>query len=397
MKFERTIFTHLLKRLQEPRRFIQVLAGPRQVGKTTLALQASQALTFPSHIASADAIGQKDLMWLEQQWEIGRLQLQNPSESKEALLILDEAQKIPQWSSTIKKLWDQDSLNKLPLKVLLLGSSPLLLQNGLTESLAGRFEVIPVPHWPFQEMKTAFGWSPEQFVFFGGYPGAAPLIADEKRWHDYVKDSLIETTVAKDILLMTRVDKPALLKRLLHLGCLYSGQIFSYQKMLGQLQDVGNTTTLTHYLELLSVTGMLTGLPKYVGTPVQQKASSPKLQVLNTALMSVMSEFSFPTALQHRDFWGRLVESAVGAHLINGARVHGISVFYWRDRNYEVDFVLQKEKKLVAIEVKSGRNKGSFSGMQKFAERFKPKRLLLIGKEGIPLEKFLSTEIDAWF
>ena len=280
--------------------------------------------------------------------------------------------------------------------MVLLGSSPLLIQKGLTESLAGRFELIPVMHWSLEEMNKAFGWDLDQYIYFGGYPGAAALISDRQRWARYILDSLVETTISRDILLMTRVDKPALLRRLFLLCCEYSGQILSYQKMLGQLQDAGNTTTLAHYLELLSGAGMVTGIPKFSGRKVMQRASSPKLQVMNTALMSVQSGFSFESARKDSEFWGRLVESAIGAHLINSAVGTGVEVYYWRERSREVDFVLKHGKDVTAIEVKSARGKVVLPGMEEFAWWFKPHRKLLVGGQGIPIEEFLRTPALHW-
>ena len=233
-------------------------------------------------------------------------------------------------------------------------------------------------------------------IYFGGYPGAADLIADRQRWSRYIIDSLIETTLSRDILLLTRVDKPALLRRLFQLGCTFSGQILSYQKMIGQLQDAGNTTTLAHYLELLTGAGMLTGLQKFAAHQVRERASSPKLQVLNTALISAQSRLTFDEARKDREFWGRLVESAVGAHLINSAAGTGIELFYWRERGREVDFILRSGKTVVAIEVKSGSRKEGLPGMDAFDKAFKPKRKLLVGGDGIPLEKFLLTPAADW-
>jgi predicted AAA+ superfamily ATPase len=318
--YQRAIFHTLLKRLQEPRQFIQVLAGPRQVGKTTIARQVLEAISIPAHFVTADEPTLRDRTWLSQQWEIARLKIKENNKQQGAVLILDETQKVSGWSEIIKRLWDEDARLGLPLKVVLLGSSPLLVQRGLTESLAGRFELIPVTHWSYAEMRDAFGWDVEHYLVYGGYPGAAVLIDDHERWARYIIDSIIETTVSRDILLLTRVDKPALLRRLFQLCCDYSGQVFSYQKMLGQLHDAGNTTTLAHYLDLLNGAGLIAGLAKFSGKHVKQRASSPKIQVLNTALMSASAHHSFEGAQQDRDYWGRLVESAVGAHLVNSTR-----------------------------------------------------------------------------
>src|SRR5271165_74889 len=326
-----TIHHELLKRLKEKRRFVQVLAGPRQVGKTTVVRQVMEASKIPAHYASADEPSLRDRTWLEQQWDIARLKA---GESKSgALLVLDEIQKVANWSSAVKLLWDADTHSGVPLKVVLLGSSPLLIQSGLTESLAGRFEVIAVPHWSFPEMREAFGWTVEQYIFYGAYPGAAELIDDPERWRRYILDSLIETTISRDILLLTRVDKPALLRRLFQLGCAYSGQILSYQKMLGQLTEAGNTTTLAHCLELLQGAGMLAGLAKYARGQARQRGSSPKLQVLNTALMSAQDQRSMEEARRDGNYWGRLVESSIGAHLLNTSLGTSTGVTYWRERN----------------------------------------------------------------
>jgi predicted AAA+ superfamily ATPase len=237
-------------------------------------------------------------------------------------------------------------------------------------------------------MRDAFGFSLDQYLYFGGYPGAAPLIGEPQRWARYVIDSLIETTISRDVLLLTRVDKPALLRRMFELGCRYSGQVLSYTKMLGQLQEAGNATTLAHYLDLLAAAGLLEGLPKFAGQTVRQRGSSPKLQVLNTALLTAPSGMSFDDARADRTFWGRLVESAVGAHLANAAASGGFELFYWRERNREVDFVARSGRLTTAIEVKSGRAPDALPGMDAFAAAFSPGRQLLVGGDGVSVEDF---------
>ena len=394
--FKRDVFKILLERMQEPRRFLQVLTGPRQVGKTTLVRQLLAELDMPAYYTSADEPTLQDRAWLNQQWDIARSVVRQGKRSGPAVLVVDEVQKVQGWSETVKRLWDEDTHTEVPLRVLLSGSSPLLIQSGLSESLAGRFELIHVPHWSFTEMHGAFGWTVEQYVYFGGYPGAAPLVADEPRWRRYIVDSLIETTISRDILLLTRVDKPALLRRLFHLGCEYSGRILSYQKMQGQLQDAGNTVTLAHYLDLLGGAGLLTGLPKYAGQEVRRRGSSPKLQVLNTALMTALADTTFAGLAADPDRRGRLVESAVGAHLCNSVRGTQARVQYWLHRNREVDFVLVSGKSVVAIEVKSARRKTHLPGIAAFCEMFPVKRQLLVGAQGIPLEGFLKRPALEW-
>jgi hypothetical protein len=380
------------RRLGELRRFIQVVAGPRQVGKTTLVQQVTDAAGAPVVFASADEPTLRGTEWIAQQWEAARLAI-GP---RGAILVIDEVQKAVGWAESVKRLWDEDTRNKRPLKVVLLGSAPLLIQRGLSESLAGRFEILHLPHWSLAEMRAAFDFSLEQFLFYGGYPGAAPLTTDHDRWTRYIRDALIETTLARDVLLLTRVDKPALLRRLFELGCRYSGQVLSYTKMLGQLQEAGNTTTLAHYLDLLTAAGMLTGTPKYAGQTSRSRASSPKFQVLNTGLMTAQSSLILNDARANREFWGRLVESAVGAHLTNAAAGGLCEVFYWRERNREVDFVVKTGRGLTAIEVKSGRASDSLPGMTAFREAFKPKRTLLVGGDGISIEEFLLRPADHW-
>lgn len=393
--FRRPIAEVLLGRLAEPRHLIQVLSGPRQAGKTTLAHQVLQACGLPSHYAAADALTPGDQTWIEAQWQLGRRRAGDGG-PEGAVLVLDEVQKVPAWSEVVKRLWDEDSAAGSSLHVVLLGSAPLLVQRGLSESLAGRFELIRVPHWSFAEMREAFGWGLDQYVYFGGYPGAAPLVDEPGRWASYVLDSLVETTVSRDVMLLSRVDKPALLRRLFHLGCEYSGQVLSYNKMLGQLQDAGNTTTLAHYLELLGGAGLLTGLQKYSGAAVRRRGSSPKLVVLNTALMSSVSGLTFDEARARPDFWGRLLESAVGAHLVNGAGGAAVEVSHWRDRGHEVDYVLARAGSIVALEVKSGRAGTALPGLEAFTRRFPGSRPLLVGSGGIPLDEFLVTPINTW-
>ncbi|MFN9802365.1 MAG: ATP-binding protein [Bacteroidota bacterium] len=392
--FERPHLQQIIKRMEEPRKFIQVIFGPRQVGKTTLVNQMVKKYSFGSSVVSADAIDAYNTYWLEQQWEIARIKL-TQSGGKEFLLVVDEIQKIDNWSEKVKSLWDQDTRNNLPLKVIVLGSSRLLIQRGLTESLAGRFETTFMSHWSYSEMLAAFGWNEEQYVYFGGYPGAASLISDQQRWKQYVRESLIETSISKDILMLTRVDKPALMKRLFELSCTYSGQILSYNKMLGQLRDAGNTTTLSHYLTLLSTAGLVTGIEKYSSNIIRKKSSSPKFQVYNTALISALSNESFEDALQNPAVWGRLVESAVGAHLLNHSVSGDFALTYWREGNDEVDFVIE-QKKIIGIEVKSGAAHNT-SGMAAFKKKFNPDKLVVIGNTGLPWQTFLQMKPEELF
>ena len=413
--FRRMQVATLVERLSErPERLVAIF-GPRQTGKTVAARQALSSIGFPgsyvavdepdSELATAwpsmedvgDSVlvpGVRDTRWLTDLWERSRRRALRSERGY--VLILDEIQKIDRWSDTVKGLWDADRASGCPMHVVVLGSAPLLMQAGLSESLAGRFEPIRFAHWSYPEMSEAFGLSLDQYIYFGGYPGAASRIHDQPRWSVYIRDALVEPIIERDVLSMTRVDKPSLLKRLFDMGALYSGQIVAYNKMLGQLHDAGNTTTLTRYLKRLSDAGLVTGLSKYTNRPISAKASIPKLNVLNTALVAVASGYRFDQARADRSFWGRLVESAVGAHLLNTASP-GTEVKYWRYRSYEVDFVLQRGPRVVGIEVKTGRQRTGLSGLAEFERRFQPARTLIVGTGGEPLHEFLSLPADSWF
>jgi hypothetical protein len=350
---------------------------------------------FACHYASADTAGLAENVWIHQQWETALLKM-STGNFPEIILILDEIQKIDKWADTVKARWDSDTLTHVPVKLVILGSSPLLVQKGLTESLAGRFEVIAMQHWSLAEMESAFNFTPEEFAWFGGYPGSVSLVKDEKRWKDYIVNSLIETSITRDILLMTRIHKPALLRNLFYLGCAYSSQILSYTKMLGQLHDAGNTTTLADYLHTLGSAGLLTGIEKWSGSRITKRSSSPKFQVLNTALISSQNLMKFQDARNDLTFWGRIIESAIGSHLINGSASGNYEVYYWREGNQEVDFILQKNSKLVAIEVKSGLA-GKTPGIRTFCDRYPDARPLLVGFQGIPWQEFLKIKPEDLF
>ena len=408
--FQRDHVGTLVSRLAEQPHFILALFGPRQTGKTTIVRQALQRIEQPSRYLAVDEpdsasleipsipaeatlrFQERDTEWLVLNWERARREAdRSPNGS---VLVLDEIQKIPQWSETVKGLWDADRAVDRPLHVVILGSAPLLMQSGLTESLAGRFEPIRVTHWSFPEMAYAFGLDLPGYLYFGGYPGSASLVREPAQWRDYILRALVEPNIERDLLAMTRVDKPALLKRLFALGASCSGQILSYTKMLGQLQDAGNTTTLARYIELLENAGLLAGLPKYASRP-HRRGSSPKLTVLNTALMTAGSGYTFEEARADRTFWGRIVESAVGAHLLNTA-TSDVRVYYWRDGQHEVDFVLRRGPRLVAIEVKSGPRHRPPRGLEVFEERFRTQRILVVGEGGVPLNEFLAAPAVYW-
>ncbi len=394
--YQRLHFQKIIKRIESPRCFMQVLAGPRQVGKSTLAHQVKKSISFPSHYASADGSALHGSKWIEQQWNMARQLTKQSNNNLGALLILDEIQKISHWSETVKKLWDEDTLNKVNLKVMLLGSGTLLIQTGLGESLAGRFEVIPISHWSFKECRDAFDWTLDQYVYFGGYPGAAELIHDEERWSHYIIDSIIETSISRDIMLMTRVYKPALLRTVFELGCHCSGRILSYQTMLGQLQDTGNVSTLAHYLELLSEVGLVGGLQKFFTNRARQKASSPKLQVFNTALTTAPNHLSFKKMRQDKEAWGNLIKSSVGGHILNSSLGTKIEIFYWKEGNNEVDFVIRKDDIVITVTIENDRKNLDFRGIEEFSRLYAPQCNLFVGEKGIPVDQFLLKPLEFW-
>jgi predicted AAA+ superfamily ATPase len=364
------------------------------VGKTTLVRQLTDQIGTDYIFLSADGQEALGTGWLSAQWSAARVKMDATGRS--LLLVIDEIQKIDHWSEQVKSLWDEDTRNDRDLKLILLGSSRLLMQRGLTESLAGRFELIHMGHWSLTEMQSAFGWTAEQFAWFGGYPGSASLTGNEDRWKEYVRHALIEPAISRDILMMTRVDKPALLKKLFELGCLYSGQILSYTKIMVQLQDAGNTTTLSHYLSLLDTAGLLGGLEKYAGDVVRKRSSSPKFQVYNTALISAQSDKPFSEIKNDPRSWGRIVESAVGAHLLNASAGGKYNLHYWREQNQEVDFVLEKNGKCLALEVKSGEEK-NLTGLSAFIKKFKPEKQILISPQGLSWQEFLRIPPEQLF
>lgn len=399
MEYIRKQFYTLKERILEPRKFMQVLAGPRQVGKSTLVGQVLAQVSIPYSIEVADAVDPKDGDWIHRVWEAARTTMML-RKMEEYLLVIDEVQKIENWSEVVKREWDADSRNHVNLKVVLLGSSRLLLKKGLTESLAGRFELIRMPHWSLQEMRDAFDVTLDEYIYFGGYPGPAHMIHDERRWRKYIKDSLVAPAIEKDVIMTSNIYKPALMKQLFELGCSYSAEILSLTKLMGQLQDVGNVTTLASYLEILDQCALLTGLQKYANDDARKRGSIPKYQVYNNALLTAYKGRGFEADRTDTKVWGHWVESAVGAHLLSMADELDYKVYYWREpsrnkdeKDNEVDFIAVRDGEVTAIEVKSGR-RGMNSGLPAFVEAFAPKRSFVVGTGGVSLEDFLSSEVE---
>ena len=392
MEYKRPQFAEVLERMNEPRKFIQVLAGPRQVGKSTLIDQVLEECTLPHYLYNADGVDENDTDWIRRVWESARTQMDTKQQT-EAILVIDEIQKIKRWSDIVKREWDVDTRNRRQLKLFLLGSSRLMLRKGLTESLAGRFELIRLGHWTLQEMEDAFGLTLDEWIYYGGYPGSASLIKDMRRWRKYIKESLVAPAIEKDIIMTSNIYKPALMKQLFELGCSYSAELLSLTKALGQLQDAGNVTTLSSYLNILNQCNLLGGLQKYANDDARRYQSVPKFQVYNNALLTAYMGTTYDKDRIDPQIWGRWVESAVGGYLLGGAEDGGYKVYYWRERSDEVDYIVASQGTAIALEVKSGR-RGMNSGLPKFCENFHPKRALVIGTDGIPFKEFFQMKIE---
>lgn len=393
--YQRAEYQTIKRRLEEPRRFIQVVMGPRQVGKSTVVKQVLKDLDMPYQLFSADNVPVSNNAWVSNCWAAVRSLLDN-KKWESLVLVIDEIQKINNWSEVVKKEWDDDTFHDRNIKVLLLGSSRVLLEKGLSESLAGRFEEIRMSHWSYTEMKECFGFSLEQYLFYGGYPGAAPLIDDDDRYQQYIQSAIVEASINKDILMDTPISKPALFRQTFELGAAYSGQLLSLNKMLGSLQDAGNTTTLAGYIHLLDESGLLCGLSKYSIDMARRKASIPKFQVYNNALKMIYSPLTFEQAILDRKSWGNIYESGIGAYLVSQAFIHRFDVYYWRERNDEVDFILKKKNSVIAIEIKSNAEKNT-KGLENFKKLFHPKTAFIVGDGGISAEDFLSLNIKELF
>ena len=365
--FVRPFVAKIEKALAADLPFLHIITGPRQVGKTTAAQQICSAWDGETVFAAADSPLPPGPEWIHAQWQLA---LARGGRGRRVLLVLDEIQKVTGWSETVKLLWDRAKREKQGVRVLLLGSSSLLIQKGLSESLAGRFLSYPCGHWSFAEMRAAFAWDLEEWFYFGGYPGAAVLKDDEEAWRRYITDSLIETVLSRDVLQLAAVAKPALLRHLFGLAVSHPAEVLSYNKMLGQLQDAGNTTTLAHYLQLLNSAFLVGGLDIYKAGRGRRRAGSPKLIFWNNALVTAYLGDPRERALRDPAWRGRLVENAVGGHLLAGLDPATHQVYYWRERDREVDFVVKTPRALWALEVKSGAAPADGAGFAAFRRRW---------------------------
>ena len=385
----------LLGRLSEPPRLPQILLGPRQVGKTTAIAQVIAALRrkgFSAVSASADALASPPGDWITEHWRKADAAAKS---GKPTILAFDELQKIPGWSEIVKREFDagqRRASSKRP-RIIISGSSALLVERGLTESLAGRFELIRFPHWNLNEEFAAFGVGWKDHISLGGYPRLHDFLPDARRFFSYVRDSIIESVLSKDLLLLHPVDKPVLLRRLFEFSCRHPAEIVSLQKMLGQLTDKGNVTTLSHYLDLLAKAFLIAPLQKYSPEILRIRASSPKLIVLAPALVAAVQDKTPAEAMADPELYGRWAENAVGAHLLGS----GLEVFYWRERDLELDFIAKKGVKAVAFEVSISQRKSGGEALDRLARRCGASKAVLIGPAGVSLEEFLSSDPSAWF
>ena len=357
----KTIELPFIKKLSEFPQFIQVVLGARQVGKTTTILNyLEREKKGKFHYISTETVFIADSSFILEQWQKARL------ENK--LLVIDEIQKIDNWAEIIKKLWDEEKRRSSPIKCILLGSSSLKIQKGLTESLAGRFLLTPVFHWNYTESQEASNLSFDNFLKHGGYPGSYPLIKDKKEWLNYIKNSIIEAVIEKDILSIHTVKSPALFKQTFQLLISYPAKEISFTKLLGKIQDKGNTDLIKHYLSLFEGSYLIKVLEKYSEKPIKRKTSSPKILPLCPAFyyFTINDEFT-------NEEKGRVFELIVGAQL---SKLEG-ELYYWRERNNEVDFVLKQGRTLYAIEVKSGKIK-SLKGLEAFLNKFTNAKAVVI-------------------
>ncbi|MFO0386128.1 MAG: ATP-binding protein [Flavobacteriales bacterium] len=388
MSYSRPVLEEIKSRIDHSKGLIQVITGPRQVGKTTLVKQLFQSAQWTGIYHVVEGSVAYDSGWIEAVFNDAVIRQRRAHQP--VILAIDEIQKIPNWSETIKRLYDQQKFRgETSVQLILLGSSHWLMQRGLSESLAGRFEQWDIGHWTFTELQQCFDISPEEYVYFGAYPGAMEMRKEESRWKAYVLNSLIEPVITKDVLLLERIEKPAVLRKVFELGSLYSGQILSYTKLLGQLQDAKNTTTVAHYLELLQRAGLLEGLQKFSRDNARRRSSSPKWQVMNNALLSAISGVDFKSVKSQPALWGKWVESAVGCHLI-AHRGADLQMYYWNESNAEVDYVLKWNDKVIGIEVKSAR--GKVTGLNQFMKQFNPHKVYQLDERSLSWQQFIMMD-----
>jgi len=397
MEYHRQHLATLKSRMAEPRRRIQIIMGPRQVGKSTLIYQFCEGMDTPYDYFSGDNANRFDTSWIPNRWQEARMKMDLHGD-KERILIIDEVQKIDGWSEQVKKEWDEDTRRKRNLKVILLGSSRVLLQKGLNESLEGRFEPLKMGYWEWSEMRDAFGFTMQQYIYFGGFPGLALDIHDEDRWRGLMEDTVITPILSRDILEIEEIRNPALLRQVFELASIESARELSLTKMQGTMNS-GTVPTIKNYLNVLDQTMTVKPMQKYAPSVIKEKNSIPKMQIYNSAFRNCYGRFTFEEAVTNPSEWGRQVESAVGAHLANRSQLDTFELLYWRNNNKkECDYVLKKGQSLVAIEVKSS-SADDTSGFEEFKNLFSKQitAAFIVGPEGLPLEDFFSLDLKKLF
>lgn len=370
----------LRKRLREPAPArAQILSGPRQVGKTTLLGEIAAEWAGQAIYAPADAPETSLSGWWENLWS----KAERLTVRRMGVLLIDEIQGLPDWSRLLKSKLDYIKRRRIPLHVVVSGSSALQLGLGTRETMAGRFERLRLLHWPARELMQRFqisaGAGVEQVVRFGSYPGAVALLPDYARWRDYIKDSIVEPAIGRDVLMMEAIRKPALLRQVFAVCVGHPAEIISIQKLCGQLTERGALDTVAHYLHILEEACLVAAVPKYSLKVVRQRAAPPKLVILNNALLSVTGAQTPPRAGRDPERWGRWVENACIALAWNA----GQNPCYWRTEPLETDMVLDGSWGRWAVEIKTGPyGNRDLAGVLEFCRRYADFRPLVLCEPG---------------
>ncbi len=358
----------LAKRLGEPAPGrIQLLAGPRQVGKTTLLLGLAGEAGKQAVYAAADAPEAALPGFWERLWS----KAEDVAASQgRAVVLLDEAHLLHDWAARLKGVWDRFRRERIPIHVVATGSSALHVAAGSRESLAGRFERVTLSHWSASSLAQAFGLAPEEaagvVVRMGSYPGAFGLRRDRARWSAYVRDAILEPAMGRDILALAAIRRPALLRQVFGIAASSPAQIVSLQKIQGQLQERGALETIAHYLGLLEEAFLVAALPKFATSAERRRAAPPKLVTLSNALVAVVDPGGIADARSDPARFGAWVENACLAHAWNA----GQRISYWREEPLEVDGVLEGSWGAWAIEVKTGKLQlADLNGLLEFVRR----------------------------
>lgn len=369
----------LTERLDEPAPGrVQILTGPRQVGKTHILLDSAARWRESALYLAADAPESSLPGWWELQWQ-RTLQMAGRGKS---VLFVDEAHYLPQWSPVIKSAIDEVYRKKLPLHIVITGSATLPLGSGAREAMTGRFERIELRQWNPRDLAEAFSLDRDEaiecFIRFGSFPGGMSLISDIPRWKAYIRDSIIDPAVGRDILMREQVRKPALLRQIFAVCTGHPSEILSLAKIAGALSDAGTLETIAHYLGLLEEAYLIASVRKYSAREVRRRSSPPKIVPLSNALTAASRSGDPPLPARDPAPWGRWVENACIAFAIGcGQKVH-----YWREEPLEVDFVLIGSWGKWAIEIKTGElGSRDMAGLLTFCRRWPEFRPLVLCEE----------------